>query len=122
MLTDEERRYILNEFLADIRGIADIDYQKRIWILGEGPECDDFGETRCRFFGTASAILEEYKKFHITDVQYRLTLKFSEEFEAFCRGPSLEYYLPELFINTPEWAKITERAKEVLKAFNYTKK
>ncbi|MBS0584863.1 MAG: hypothetical protein JSR76_01010 [Verrucomicrobia bacterium] len=63
MLTDEGRRYILNEFLADISGIADIDYQKRIWILAEGPECDDFGETRCRFFGTASAILEEYKKF-----------------------------------------------------------
>jgi hypothetical protein len=34
---------------------------------------------------------------------------------------SLEYYLPQLFIDTPEWGKIMEMAKEVLKAFNFHK-
>ena len=61
------------------------------------------------------------KDYPLTDAQYRILMAFHQEFNAFCRGPRFEYYLPELFIDTPEWTKITERAKEVLKAFNYKK-
>lgn len=122
MLTNEDRKYILNEFLVNISGISDVEYQKRVWIRGEGPECDDFTETVCHFFDDGNPIIENYKDYGIIDSQYQLLVKFRDEFDAFCNGPALKYYLPQDFIDTPEWGKIMEMAKEVLKAFNYEKK
>ena len=37
MLTQEDRKYILNEFLRNISHISDKNYQMRVWILGKGP-------------------------------------------------------------------------------------
>ena len=118
---DIDRKQILVSCLETIKDISDKEYQKRVWIRGEGPEVDDFDETVCDFFGDGDPIIENYKDFEITDRQYHLLVKFRDEFDAFCRGPALEYYLPQLFIDTPEWEKITEMAKEVLKAFNFHK-
>lgn len=122
MLTNEDRKYILNQFLINISGISDVEYQKRVWIQGKGPECDDFDETACHFFDDGDPIIENYKDYGITDKQYHLLVKFRNEFDAFCRGPALRYYLPQKFIETPEWEKIMEMAKEVLEAFNYPSK
>ena len=44
-------------------------------------------------------------------------VKFLNEFRTFAD----ENNYPEEFIDTPEWARITEMAKEVLKAFDYQK-
>ena len=118
----EDREQILISVLENIEGISDKEYQRRVWIRGEGPECDDFDETVCNFFQDGNGIIENYKDFEITDKQYHLLVKFRNEFENFCDGPALEYYLPQLFIDTPEWGKITEMAKEVLLAFSYQKK
>lgn len=93
------------------------EYQKRVWILGEGPECDDFDETYCNFFGGGDPLIENYKDFGITDSQYYLLKKFRDAFRDF----SDENDFPKLFIDTPEWGKITEMAKEVLRAFNFHK-
>ncbi len=121
MLTDEDKKYILNEFLNNISGISDKEYQKRVWIRGEGPECDDFTETVCHFFDDGDPILKKYKEFNISEDQYHLLSKFRDDFDAFVTGPTLGY-LPEEFIDTPEWKKIMKMAEEVLKAFNYQKK
>ncbi len=121
MLADKDRKYILNEFLNNISGISDVEYQKRVWIRGEGPECDDFTETVCHFFDDGDPIINNYKNYGISDGQYHLLVNFRNNFEAFCDGPGLEYYLPQNFIDTPEWSKIMEEAKEVLVAFNYDK-
>ena len=115
MLTNEDRKYILNQLLINISGISDIEYQKRVWIRGEGPECDDFTETVCHFFDGGDPILKNYKDYGITDRQYHLLVKFRDEFRAF----SDENDWPPEFIDTPEWARIMAMAKEVLKAFNY---
>jgi hypothetical protein len=115
MLTDEARRNIINQHLKNIHHISDKEYQKRVWIRGEGPECDDFDETVNYFFGEMDSILDEYKKFWITDSQYQILKKFRDKFRAFSDGHSYE----PLFIDTPEWSEITEMAKEVLKAFDY---
>lgn len=117
MLTEEDRKYILNEHLRNIHHISDKEYQKRVWIQGKGPECDDFDETCCHFFDDGDPILENYKDFGITEAQYKVLRKFRDAFRTF----SDENNWPPEFIDTPEWAKIMSLAKEVLKAFNYRK-
>ena len=118
MLTNEDRRHILNSVLETIEGISDKEYQRRVWIRGEGPEVDDFDETCCHFFDDGDPMLEKYKEFGITEDQYDILKKFRDQFEIF----SDENNWPEKFIDTPEWRKITELAKEVLERFNYHKK
>ena len=115
-ITDENKKYILNEFLKNISHISDKEYQERVWIKGDGPECDDFTETVCHFFDDGDPILESYKNYGITDEQYAVLLELRSEFESF----SEDNHFPELFIGTPEWTMITNLAKEVLVAFNYT--
>ena len=119
---DIDRKQILASCLEVIKGISDKEYQKRVWIRGDGPEVDDFDETVCNFFHDGNDIIQNYRDFEITDQQYHFLVKFRDAFDAFCRGPALKYYLPQDFIDTPEWEKITEMAKEVLKAFNYQKR
>ncbi|MDE3046687.1 MAG: hypothetical protein KGJ02_08640 [Verrucomicrobiota bacterium] len=116
-LTAEERRYILKEFLRDIFHISDKEYQRRIWIRGEGPECDYFDEAVCRYSSSADSIFAEREKYGISEVQLNLLKKFHEEFEKFWE----ENDLPQIFIDTPEWTKITLMAKEVLEVFDYQK-
>jgi hypothetical protein len=117
MLTNENKKYILNEHLRNIYHISDKEYQRRIWIRGEGPECDDFDETCCHFFDDGDPILENYKDFGITESQYQILKNFRKQFRTF----SDENNWPHKFIETPEWATIMNLAKDVLKAFNYSK-
>jgi len=58
-----DRKQILISVLETINSISDKEYQKRVWILGEGPECDDFDEKCCNFFGDVDPLLENYKDF-----------------------------------------------------------
>jgi hypothetical protein len=115
--SDEDKKQILTSVLETIEGISDKEYQKRIWIRGEGPEVDDFDETCCNFFGDGDPLLENYKDFRITESQYQILKKFRDKFEVFAN----DNHFPHKFIDTPKWNEITEMAKEVLKAFNYRK-
>ena len=119
--TEEDKKYILNQHLRNISGIGDKEYQKKVWIRGEGPEVDDFDETVCYFFDNGDHILENYQDYKITESQYNILKNFRDEFESFNDGDHRPY-LPEEFIDTPEWEKIMNMAKEVLKAFDYQKK
>ena len=111
------RNSALNALLEEIALISDKEYQRRIWIRGEGPECDDFDETVCRYYDVIDRILEKKAEFGLSDIQYQILKKFHYEFEIFCEGPAIEYYLPQLFIDIPEWTNITKIAKEVLDVF-----
>jgi hypothetical protein len=117
MLTDEARKKIINQHLKNIHHISDKEYQRRVWIRGEGAECDDFDETVNYFFGEMDSILDEYKKFRITDSQYHILKKFRDKFRTF----SDEHSYEPAFIDTPEWNEIAEMAKQVLIAFDYKK-
>lgn len=114
MLTNDSKKYILNEYLRIIHHISDKQYQKRAWIKGEPPGTD-FDETVCQFADIGDPILENYQDFGITDSQYQILRKFRDIFGAFWE----ENGWPPKFIDTPEWNEITEMAKEVLKAFHY---
>ncbi len=105
----------LKMFLSDVFRIANKEYQKRVWIEGKGPECDDFDETVNCFFDEGEIIMNHYIEFGVTEVQHLLLKTFWDEFRSF----SNDNYWPQEFIDSPEWTKITERAKEVLKAFDW---
>lgn len=105
------RKQILETFIRIVDHISDKEYQKRVWIKGEGPEVDDFDETVCHFFQEGDGIIEKYKDFGLSEDQYQMLKKFRDQFEVF----SDKCDLPEEFIDTPEWDKITDLAKEVLK-------
>ncbi len=116
MLADEDKKYVLNEYLRNIHHISDKEYQRRAWIRGEPPGTD-FDEAVCQFIDIGDPILENYKDFSITDNQYQILKRFRDRFRSF----SDENYWPPEFIDTPEWNEITEMATAVLKAFNYSK-
>lgn len=117
-LTDEEKKYILNEYLRNISHIASKEYQERVWIRGEGPEVDSFEDAVCDFSTDSDAILETYQDFKITNIQYQLLGNFKHAFDAFCSEYEIDN---ESMLNHPEWIKITEMANEILKAFDYPK-
>ena len=117
-LSKEEKKYIVSEYLRNISHILDKEYQKRVWIRGEGPECQAFDDAVCDFFDIGEPILDDYKDFEITNVQHHLLVQFQDKFRVF----SDENDSPQEFIDTPEWGEIMEMAKEVLEAFNYQKK
>ena len=70
-LGNKDRKYILREFLRGVHHLTDKEYQKRVWIRGEGPECDDLSETACYFFDEVDLILKQPESFRITENQYK---------------------------------------------------
>lgn len=102
-------------FLQNIYCISNKEYQKRVWIEGRGPECQDFDEAVNDFFPEVEHILENYQDYGLSQIQYEALKKFRDEFDIFAD----ENDFPEEFIDSPEWARIMELAKEVLKAFNF---
>lgn len=113
-MSEESLKNGLKNLLQDIYVVSNKDYQRRVWINGIGPECDDFDETSESILNEGRSIIEAHKKCGMTEPQYLLLKKFIDQYEAFCDKPVLEYYLAEVFIDTPEWTKITELAQEVL--------
>jgi hypothetical protein len=111
------RKRIVEEFLQNLYRISNKEYQKRVWIDGIGPECHDFDEAVNDFFGDAKPILENYQDYGLSPTQHQLLKKFHDEFSIFADKNNF----PEEFIESPEWTKIMDLAREVLKAFNYQK-
>ncbi len=112
---NKTRKHILDGFLNNLEGIASKEYQQRVWIKGLGPECDDFVEAVCDFFDLGEYIFADPQGYGLSDKQLRLLIDFRDRFKVFADNNNF----PEKFIDTPEWKKITEMAKDVLRAFNY---
>lgn len=117
------RERLLNNFLENIAGISDKQYQERVWVRAEGPECDDIDDSVGYFFDDGDPILEKYKEYGINDNQYEILMKLSKKLWDFSRayGVHYPYKSTEKLISMPEWQEIRELAKEVLQAFNYQK-
>ena len=80
-------------------------------------EVDNFTETVCHFFDDGDPILKNYTEYKITENQKFLLEEFREKFQSF----SEDHDYPEEFIDTPEWESIMNKAKEILKAFEFDK-
>ena len=118
---NEVRKTILEEFLTTVCIISDKSFQERIWIRAEGPEEIDFTETVCFFFDEGECIFDRYEEYNLTEQQQEILEAFRKKFETFVDWDDRPY-LPQEFIDTPEWEEIMHMAKEVLKAFNFQKK
>lgn len=114
-MEDIDRKQIMETFIRMVDHISNKEYQKRAWIKGEEA---DFDEAVCLFFGDGDSILENYQDFGITESQYKLLKKLRDEFRIFADNNDF----PEEFIDTPEWERIMNLAKDVLKEFDYQKK
>ena len=114
MLTENNRKDILQGLLETIKSISDIEYQRRAWILGRPPGTD-FDETVNNYAPEAEGVLRDYKNFLISEAQFRALKRFDEHFRSFWK----ENHWPPDFIDTPEWDEIVNMAKEVLAAFDY---
>lgn len=60
-ISNSDKKYILNEHLRNIHHISDKEYQRRIWLRGEGPECGVFDETCCHFFDDEFKTSQEFR-------------------------------------------------------------
>lgn len=108
---------ILKSFLETVSYIADISYQHRVWIKGEGPECQSFDDLVCDFFDLGEPIFEDHKSFGIFEVQFKILMNFKDDFDLFCD----KYDQPVDFIDSSDWKMIVNMAQDVLNAFNYNK-
>jgi hypothetical protein len=113
-----EENSMLFNVLKAIEAISCKEYQTRVWIEGRGPECDDLGDTADFFIDVGRVLLKDFKDFNITKNQRFLLQGLWDEFNRFFFSTNRPYLVID-FIDTPEWTKITEMAKEVLKAFHW---
>lgn len=118
-ISEETKKNLLANLLREIWHVSDKEYQKRIWIEGKGPQCDDYDETSIGILDDGEVIIKNHSHFKMTEDQYKILSKFWHEYESFSNGSGFDRYLPEFFIDTPEWTRITELAQEVIKAFDY---
>ncbi len=123
MTSKVNRKQILEEFLKNIACLSDKNYQERVWIRAEGPECDDIDDTVCDFFDDGDFILKERKSFEITDNQLDALTKLYEKLRIF--ADDFEIYSPdkstEILLKNPAWGEIRDLAKTTLSTFNYPK-
>jgi hypothetical protein len=109
------RQQIKEALFRVIDHIADKEYQRRIWIMGLGPEVDDFDETVCNFVDPADDVIKNFKEYNLTKNQAQVLERFHEIFVAFANKNDF----PFEFIDTPEWQHVIDEAKKVLEAFHY---
>lgn len=104
---------ILDSMLGIIKTVTDTTYHQVAWVKGVyGVGFDDIV---CSFFDLGDPVLEEYREYGLSEYQYKVLKEFRDDFDDF----SEEHSWPPTFIHSPEWATIMEKAKEVLRAFNY---
>ena len=108
---------ILYGFLETIASIADRAYQERVWVRGEGPECDDYTESICHFFDDGDPVIANHRDYGINDHQLRLLTKLRESVQYF--NSTIRFDLGPDFLNSSEWIRITLMARDVLRAFHY---
>ncbi len=108
---------ILISYLEVISGIADREYQERVWIRGEGPECDDYTESICHFFDDGDPIISNYEGYEITKRQLDSLIKLREAVQDF--NSSVRFELGPDFLYSAEWINITLMAQQVLQVFGY---
>ena len=121
MIEGINRKQILEEFLKNVAHISDRNYQERVWIRVEGPECNDIDDAVGDFFDDGEFIFETYKEFCITEIQYEKLMILKEKLRFFTDtyGVYYPYKSTPKLIQMPEWEEIRGLAKNMLEAFNF---
>lgn len=118
------REQILEEFLKIVVRLSDEQYQERVWVRAEGPECNDIDDTVNDFFDDGEPLFEKYQEYGIGEHQYEVLMKLHKKLRFFT--DTYGVYYPNkstiTLVRMPQWAEVRKTAQEVLKAFNFPKK
>ena len=115
MMKKENEKNLFKKFFSVVSSIADRNYQKTVWVEAQGPEVGDFDELCIALFSSCDSIMAHASELEISNKQLTLLAQFRNEFDRFADDNNW----PPLFIDKPEWMRITEMAEEVLQAFDY---
>lgn len=110
-MIDPSRRNSFESFTLLLRSMSDIDYQKRVWLRGEGPEVDSYCEFVNNFYSDFQYLFRESETYNLTKAQTKQLQKLYDEFDKFKHT----YYDEYEFIDSPEWKEMRELTAETLK-------
>ena len=100
-------KYLILECLKEL---SDVDYQKRVWIVGTQNEVSGFNDVVAALFDD-SALDEALQKNEIT-----FTIELDDLFRALGEkiGSLPDNLSTKQLINLPKWKDITELAKKII--------
>ena len=112
-MTYNKHLYII-PLIEVIKDLQDEDYQKRIWVLGEGPECDSFGEAINSFFDYYDSLKDELQseKYGLRKKEIAMIHSLAEKLEQYCEITPTSPDVKKVF-KDPKWQEIRNFAKQV---------
>ena len=127
-VTQEIRQAYMDNILLDsIRTIADLEYQRKLWIEGIPGLVGDWEETMCQFFDDASIddMLKEIDpNYGWSDKQIEelwrlrnIVRVYSNNIYKELENKGEDYAYPKNILIDPRWHKVVACAKDTLKAF-----
>lgn len=105
--------------LSVVKVIQDVEFQKRVWLRGEGPEFSSFGETICQFFDDFDAdglLARSPKESGLSEIQYAKLKEFCDRLSEYS-GQTQKFPVPADILADPRWLGICLMAGHVLDAF-----
>lgn len=119
----------LDSLCDTIGSFADIEYQRRVWVRGEGPEIDSFVEAMCRLYDDLSfeEILEEATTGKRLGPNQLVALQnFKVALRTFDRANREITGSPSVrdasIVNHPQWPNVCQQAAVALAALTDRKR
>jgi hypothetical protein len=108
----------LRRLLGATRDLADIDYQERVWVRGEGPEVDSSTEAICRLvddYDLATFLAQAAENAWVSKDQLRVLQRLDAAHARYAiTGEDAD---DATRIQSPGWHKIRKLAKATLETF-----
>jgi hypothetical protein len=108
----------LRRILDATRDLADVDYQERVWVRGEGPEVDSSTETLIRLlddYDLPSFIAEAADKAWISNAQLTALRKLEATLARYAAGDQSGD--EAVRIARPKWQRVRAAAEATLETF-----
>ena len=115
----------MNFLLANIEVLANLDYQRRLWIEGIPDKDDSWEERMCLFFDSANidGFLEDltpesHPEYGLSQIQIDELWKLRNKADHYCSlMPKYIYTKSHDVLADPRWHEVVACAQETLKAF-----
>ena len=108
----------LRRILDVTRDLADVDYQERVWVRGEGPEVDSSTEAICRLiddYDLATFLAQAAEKAWISEEQLAALRQLEAALAPYAgNGGGAD---DATTIQSPGWHKIRKLAQATLETF-----
>jgi hypothetical protein len=114
---DRYQEEFYKTLLSKIESVSDKEYQRKDWIPSEGRVSPKFDETAMYILEIGDSVLDEDQDYGLNDIQRYSLERFRNELLEFGLSIGRYHYVRD-FIDTPEWTRVTEMAKDVLIVLN----